>query len=229
MNIQRLLPLFILACGFVIGLRLGVTSLDGKATVRLYQLGRVVAGSNQTVKKPLLLDERLTRVENIIESLTVVRSEELGVIGIQFGNYIPEYYQSLCSAYSKIEIVLFGDEIATSGDAPKMIISGLCPSDPNAKILTHKLPQIFPLFLISDCKSSARIQDQIELSNGTNIKTVNMFDIGVDEPKWLIQKINFIDESNPVNTIEFNHQEIKTILVNKSPNAIRDKIFVSCN
>lgn len=228
MNKQRLLPLFILTFSFLIGLRLGLDSLGGKSTARIYQLGRVVAGSNQPVKRPVLMDAQLTQVENIISSLAVVRQESLGVIGLQFGNYISEYGQNLCSAYNKIELILFGDGVATSGEHPRLIFTGYCPIDSNPQILSEKVKTVFPLFLIEDCRSNVKFQDQIELSNGTNVKVTNM-DVGVSEPDWVIEKLSFIDENNPLNVIEFNFDDIADILKNKIPKTNQEKITIICD
>jgi hypothetical protein len=227
-NRERLLPLFILICSFLVGLQLGLNSLDGKATARLYQLGRVVAGSNQPVKKPILMDAKLTQVENIIGSLSVVRQENLGVIGLRFGNYISEYGQNLCSAFNKIELILFGDGVATSGEHPRLIFTGYCPIDPSPQILSNKVKGVFPLFLIEDCQSNTKFIDQIELSNGTNIKVTNM-DVGVSEPDWVIEKLSFIDENNPLNVIEFNFDDIADILKNKTPKTNQEKVTVICD
>ena len=210
------------------GLRLGLGSLGGKPTARIYQLGGIVAGSNQPVKRPVLMDARLTQVENIIESLSVVRDENLGVVGLQFGNFISEYGQNLCSGFNRIELILFGDGVATSGEHPRLIFTGYCPEDQNPQVLSDKVKGIFPLFLIQDCKSNTKFNDQIQLSNGTNMKVANM-DVGVSEPDWVIEKLSFIDENNPLNVIEFNFDDISDILKNKVPKTNLNKITIICD
>ncbi len=207
------LSILVAFLGFSAGLKMSLKSFDGKTTARLYEQGRVVAGTRQPVKKTLLLNENIVQEENIILSTTVTRDENLGIIGLKFGNFITEYGQSLCSAFSKVEVILFGDSIAVSGEAPRIIFTGDCPSrrTTNSRSTALQLETIFPMFLISDCQQNTKVADQYQLSNGTNVKLTNI-DFGLSEPDWVLEKVSFIDENNPVNAIEFEFGQIKQIL-----------------
>lgn len=229
MNYRNFTILAGAAIGFAVGLKVSLNSFEGKTTARLYVSGRVVADSAQAVKQPLLMNKRLLREENIIESLAIVRRNDLGVIGIQFGNYITPYGQTLCSAFSKIEMILFGDNVATSGEHPKMILSGDCPGRVIARenAYSPKIQEVFPVLMLEDCESNTQIKDQIQLTNGTNTKVINL-DVGVREPDWIIEKLSFIDENNALNTLEFNHVEIKEILNSGRNPSFRENIVINC-
>lgn len=223
------LALLVAFLGFSVGYKISSKTFDGKTTARLYEQGRVVAGARQPVKKPFLFDYRVTRRENIILSTKVNKDTQLGVLGLKFGNFITEYGQSLCSAYTKVEVILFGDNVAVSGKHPKLIFTGDCPSkssDMEAPEL--QLKEVFPLFLVSDCKANVRVEDQFQLSNGTNVKAINMYDIGVSDPDWIVEKISFIDEGNLVNSEEFSFEQIREILGSINTNIDNSKIRFIC-
>jgi hypothetical protein len=197
---------------FLIGYKSSMMSLKGKSTARVYVQGRVVAETARPVRKPLLIDEKLMDSDNIIASAVVVKDSANEFIGLKFGNFISEFGQSLCSAYSKVEVILFGDGVAVSGQPPRMIFSGECPRNDKAETetLSNQVSQAFPLFLISDCNSRSKIPDNYQLENGTTVIATNI-DFMLSEPDWIVEKISFIDETNPRNAIEFNFEDIKKI------------------
>lgn len=207
---------------------------SGKTTARVYIQGRVVADTKAPVQKALLIEKKLIDPANVIASAYVVKDQKNDFIGIRFGNYITQYGQSLCSAYSTIEIILFGDGVAVSGEPPRMIFTGACPRSKNeSNVQSKNISSTFPLFLISDCKTNQKMNEQFQLSNGTDVKATNV-DFGVSEPDWLVDKITFIDETNPVNNLEFEVQDIRSILAKSQSNrnvanSKNSDFYIPCN
>ena len=212
MKTKSLLIIFLGILGFGSGLCFSLKTFEGQKTTRLYVQGRLVAGTNSPVKKSLLVDEKLVNIENIIASMSSAEDNSLGVIGLRFGNYISEYGQSLCSAFNTVEVILYGEGMAVSGQPPRIILTGACPTESSTDLgsMNFQLKTIFPIFLISDCRSNATLNDAFILENGTEVKITNM-DFGVSEPDWIVEKVSLFDKNYPVNGIEFDFQEIKKI------------------
>lgn len=223
------LSILIAFLSFSAGFKISLKTFEGKTTARLYEQGRIVAGMGPPVKKAFLFDDRITRRENIILSTTVVKDKQLGVIGFRFGNFITNG-QSLCSAYNKIELVLFGDNIATSGKHPQLIFTGNCPSAASTDLESQELQlqDVFPLFLISNCENNTKVNNEYNLSNGTDIKVVNM-DVGISEPDWVLESISFYnDDDNRLNSENFNFEQIQDILRTMDTRSDNPKIKFIC-
>ncbi len=219
MKLDQVLKFGFLFLSLVLGLIIGnyfiLNSWNGETTARVYLQGRVVADTVRPVQKSILINQQITNRENIISSLSVSRDPKANVIGLQFGNYLTEKGQSLCSAFGRIEVILFGDGLAVSGEAPRIIVEGACPSNEATEVgsIGLKIETIFPIFLISECQKP-QSDDLLTFDNGTEIKMTNV-DFALSEPDWIIEKITFFDENNNLKMIEFDNNQIKQILSKK--------------
>lgn len=220
-----LLPLL----AFIVAYKFATSTWNGQITSRTYYQGRVLAESERPIKSPELVSKDQKQTDNIIWDLKVIRSESDGIIGLKFGSYISEFGQTLCSVYSKVELVLHGDGVAVSGKSPKIVIEGDCPNEGQGGA-----DGVFPIFLISDCQSDQDASEFIQLSNGTELRISNT-DFPISEPDWVIEKLTFIDENNSVKSLDFNHLMIKEILKSSGKSkksnfqAGSDFISIPCN
>lgn len=230
MRANTIIYIFLGVVGFAAGLCFSLKTLEGQKTARLYVQGRLVANTKSPVKKPLLVQDKLVQIENVIASMVSVEDEAMGVIGLRFGNYISEYGQSLCSAFNTVEVILYGEGVAVSGQPPRMILTGACPKESSSDIqsFSAQLQKTFPVFLVSDCAKNTVLNDAFILENGTEVKVTNM-DFGVSEPDWIIEKISLFDKNYPVNGVEFDFHEIKKIRQNAGLNLKDGFVRIPCN
>lgn len=208
--------------GLVLGHKFVTRSWDGQTTARVYLQGRVVAGTTKPVQDTLLVNSNVQNENNIISSLKLVKDENSNLIGLNFGNFITEYGQSLCSAYRNVEIILFGNGLAVSGEPPRVLVEGLCPAAESLSGLGLNLDVVFPVFLISEC-SKVQEQDFYTINDTTEVKFSNV-DFPLSEPDWIIEKITFSDDNN-AKLIEFDINRIRKILSARNQTDIK----IICN
>lgn len=208
--------------GLVLGYSYVVKSWNGQTTARVYLQGRVVAGTTKPVQDTLLVSSKVQDETNIISSLKIVRNSEANIIGLNFGNYITEYGQSICSAYRNVEIILFGNGLAVSGEPPRIIIEGLCPSSESSSNMSLNLDNLFPVFLISEC-NKIQENDFYIIEDSSEVKFSNI-DFPLSEPDWIIEKITFSDDNN-TKLIEFDVNRIRQILSQKNKDTSDIKII----
>ena len=106
----------------------------------------------EPMKQALLIKEELRFEENIILGAQVVFDSQRGINGIEFGNFLNSEGEDLCSYFSGIEMVLFGEGIAISGNHPRITIERICPL--GKKLLENGVRDrapIFDIFQAGDC------------------------------------------------------------------------------
>ena len=212
MKKEFLLFVIFFGLGAFAGHHLVMDSWKGFRTSRLDIEGRKVADIRKPVKQAVLIKEELRYRENIILGAQSTFDPHRMVNGIEFGNFVNSEGKDLCSYFSEIEMVLFGDGVAISGDHPQITIRGACPTEEEGssrgEIKDRTL--MFDIFRSSDCEKNFS-DDFYELENGTRAE-LNVTGFTLSEPTWLVKKIVFMHPSMSTEDLEFSFYNIKKIL-----------------